>query len=219
MDTNTLVLARHGESEWNAQNRFTGRADPALTKIGEQQSWAIGKALRIAGMLPTTVFTSTLLRARISTKFILYGAEIPEQAAYATDALIERDYGELTGMNRDVANKKFGAEQVRIWRRSTTEAPPGGESLTATAERTRPFLENNILPATRYGKVCLVVAHGNTIRSLVMQMLSLHNETMEHYTISALMPIVYTLDKDDRVLETYKLNAYKLIDSMKSGIS
>lgn len=219
MATNTLILARHGESEWNAQNRFTGRADPALTRVGEQQSLAIGKALREADMLPTTVFTSTLLRARISAKFIMSGARLPEQEVLSTDALMERDYGALTGMNRDVANRKFGEEQVRIWRRSTTEAPPGGESLTATAERTRPFLKDNILPATRDGKICLVVAHGNSIRSIIMQILTLHNETMEHYTISPLMPIVYNLDNEYNVLETYKLKAYKLIDSLDTSVS
>lgn len=211
---NVLIFARHGESEWNATNTFTGRSDPGLTNTGRAQSRAIGHAMLSGLMAPTHVFTSTMLRARVSTRYILEGAHslniIPEESG----ALIERDYGILTGVNREVANKRYGKDQVQRWRRSLHEAPPGGESLAMTAERTRPFLFDRILPATRNGGVVLVVAHGNSIRSMLTQLQpNLDASVIAQESITPERPVFFTLDDEYSVINRFEINAYKYLDS------
>lgn len=212
---NTLIFIRHGESEWNAQNRFTGRADPGLTLKGIQQSYAIGRMLLDSKLIPTSVFTSSLLRARTTTKYLLDAMDSTTKVV-ETDALVERDYGHLTGMNRDKAIIKFGWKQVQEWRRSPVATPPGGESLIDTSDRTWPCLRDYILPATLRGGVCLVVAHGNSIRSLIMQLETWKDPLISRLTVDAMQPMGYALDSNGRIDDSYNLNAYPFMDSLEN---
>lgn len=164
---NRLILVRHGESEFNARNFFTGWADPPLTERGADQAHAVADQLAGLGVKVSSAFSSALQRARQTTEIILQ--RLPGTDAFVEDlALNERDYGDLTGLDKAQAADRWGAGQVRRWRRSYGEAPPGGESLRDTAARTLPFYIRQILPAVMRGGPTLVVAHGNSLRALVM---------------------------------------------------
>ena len=167
--TGTLILVRHGESEWNLKNLFTGWRNPDLTEKGIEEAQRCGQNLKAAGFIPDDCFTSALQRAQHTLDLIL------EEMGRSLDititrnrALNERDYGDLTGLNKDEARKKWGEEQVLIWRRSFDVPPPGGESLKDTAARTLPYYDAEIEPMVKAGKTVLVAAHGNSLRALVM---------------------------------------------------
>ena len=162
-----LVLVRHGESTFNATNRFTGWSDPELTPRGEAQARAVAERLHKTGIGVDAAFSSALARTIRSLEIILEGL-CCEAAPHAELALNERSYGELTGLNKHEAAARFGAEQVRHWRRSYAGAPPGGESLRDTVARVAPYYLRAILPQALRGQSVLVVAHGNTLRALVM---------------------------------------------------
>ena len=169
-----IVLLRHGESQWNLENRFTGWVDIPLTDKGREEA-------RIAGELIKDIsfdqgFTSVLIRAIESLEIALRAAGQPNIPVVKDAALNERMYGDLQGLNKDETAKKFGAEQVHIWRRSYDVRPPGGESLKDTAERTLPYFHSNILPLAKSGKNSLVCAHGNSLRSIVMDLDKLTKE-------------------------------------------
>jgi 2,3-bisphosphoglycerate-dependent phosphoglycerate mutase len=162
-----LVLVRHGQSLWNLQNRFTGWVDVPLTAVGEEEARRAGALLR--GMTFDVAYTSALSRAQETLRLILdvSGIDVP---VIRDAALNERDYGDLAGLDKAATAERYGAEQVHVWRRSFDVAPPGGESLKDTAARTLPFFERAVLEDVRAGRDVLVVAHGNSNRSIVMRL-------------------------------------------------
>ncbi len=163
-----LVLVRHGQSEWNLKNLFTGWKDPGLTEQGVAEAKAAGASLRKLGLSFDVAFTSVLSRAQKTLTLMLDEIGQPKLETFKDAALNERDYGDLSGLNKDDARKRWGEEQVHIWRRSYDVAPPGGESLKDTAARVLPYYLEYILPRVMSGRRVLVSAHGNSLRALVM---------------------------------------------------
>ncbi|HMN73625.1 MAG TPA: 2,3-bisphosphoglycerate-dependent phosphoglycerate mutase [Rhodoblastus sp.] len=194
-----LVLLRHGQSDWNLKNLFTGWKDPGLTPKGIEEAKAAGQRLKALGLTFDTVFTSALTRAQDTATLAL--AELGQSGLETTkdQALNERDYGDLSGLNKDDARKKWGEEQVHIWRRSYDIAPPGGESLKDTVARTLPYYCQNILPRVLGGQRTLVVAHGNSLRALVMVLDRLTPETIPSMELETGVPLVYRLKADSTV--------------------
>ncbi len=170
MVNRNLVLVRHGESVWNKENRFTGWIDVALTEHGREQAREAGQVIKESGLKFDRAFTSVLQRAIVTLEIVL--AEIGQQVLPVTrdQALNERHYGDLQGLNKAETAQKFGDEQVFIWRRSYDIAPPNGESLKDTAARTLPYYEARIVPLLKQGENILVAAHGNSLRSIIMQL-------------------------------------------------
>ncbi len=199
--TGTLVLVRHGQSEWNARNLFTGWKDVALTDIGKEEATAAGKALQKAGLVFDAAFTSELQRAQNTLALIL--AELGQSALEPTreTALNERDYGDLVGMNKDEARERFGDEQVHVWRRSYDIPPPGGESLKMTADRVLPYYENHIKPRVAAGDCVIVAAHGNSLRALVMVLENLERDEVLKLNLATGEPMIYRFDADMQVRE------------------
>lgn len=194
-----LILLRHGESQWNLENRFTGWIDVPLSPKGEQEARQAGEKLKALGIKFDLAFTSVLQRA-IRTMEIVF--EVLGQHGVPVEkdqALNERHYGDLQGLNKAETAKKFGDEQVHIWRRSYDVAPPGGESLKDTAARTLPYFEAKILPEVKAGKSVLVAAHGNSLRSLVMHLDQLTREQVLELNLGTGVPIVYELDAEGNV--------------------
>jgi 2,3-bisphosphoglycerate-dependent phosphoglycerate mutase len=189
----TLVLVRHGQSEWNLQNLFTGWKDPDLSPKGVEEAKAAGQRLKAKGLKFDLCFTSALTRAQHTLKLIL--AELGQTGLPETrdQALNERDYGELTGLNKDDARKKFGEDQVQIWRRSFDVPPPGGESLKDTLARSLPYYMHMIQPHVLEGKSVLVAAHGNSLRSLIMAIEGLTPEQILKRELETGVPVFYRL--------------------------
>ncbi len=192
-----LVLVRHGQSIWNLQNRFTGWIDVPLTEKGKEEAYKAGELLKDIRF--HVAYTSALTRAQETLRIILevIGLNIP---IIKDQALNERHYGALQGMNKDEARKKWGAEIVHLWRRSYDIPPPEGESLKDTAARTIPFLQRAILGDIRAGNNVLVVAHGNSNRSIVMYLEKLSPEEIIKVELPTGTPIVYDLDEEGNVL-------------------
>ena len=195
----TLVLVRHGQSEWNLKNLFTGWRDPDLTELGIEEARTGGKALADTGIKFDIAFTSDLSRAQKTLKIIL--DEIGQQGleTIRDQALNERDYGDLSGLNKDDARAKWGEEQVHIWRRSYDVPPPGGESLRDTGARVWPYYLTEILPRVLRGEKVLVAAHGNSLRSLVMVLDKLTKDEILKLNLATGVPMVYTLNADSTV--------------------
>ncbi|HJP83028.1 MAG TPA: 2,3-diphosphoglycerate-dependent phosphoglycerate mutase [Fimbriimonadaceae bacterium] len=191
-----LILIRHGQSIWNLENRFTGWVDVPLTKQGEEEARAAAKKMH--GMQVDVAYTSALRRAQHTLDIILetMGLETP---VIRDQALNERHYGDLQGLNKEDTAKRFGADQVKIWRRSYDVPPPNGEALKNTAERTLPFFERCILGDIRQGKNVLVVAHGNSNRSIVMQLDNLSKEEVLELNLDTGVPLVYDLTTEGEV--------------------
>ena len=196
-NTNYLVLVRHGQSEWNAKNLFTGWKDPGLTDQGIEEAVNAGISINERNIEFTRMFTSALKRAQITGQIILDGINQPDLKTIKDQALNERDYGDLAGLNKDAARKEWGEEQVHIWRRSYDIPPPGGESLKNTAERVLPYFNAEILPRLAQGENILVAAHGNSLRSLVMQLDNLSKEEVIELEIPTGAPIIYTFSGND----------------------
>jgi 2,3-bisphosphoglycerate-dependent phosphoglycerate mutase len=199
-----LVLVRHGESQWNLENRFTGWTDIALTEKGREEARHAGEKIR--GIHFDQAYTSVLQRATETLDIMLrviHQEDIP--VAYDR-ALNERHYGDLQGLNKAETAQKFGKEQVHLWRRSYDVAPPGGESLKDTAARTLPYFEAHILPDLRAGKNVLVSAHGNSLRSIVMQLDQLTRDEVMELNLATGVPIVYEFSPD------LKLISKKILD-------
>lgn len=195
----TLVLLRHGESQWNLENRFTGWVDVPLSPKGEAEARQAGEKLKAAGIRFDLVFTSVLQRAIRTMEIAL---EILGQSNLPVEkdqALNERHYGDLQGLDKAEIAKKFGDAQVHIWRRSYDIAPPGGESLKDTAARTLPYYEAKIVPLVKTGKTVLVAAHGNSLRSMVMHLDQLTREQVLELNLGTGVPIVYELDSEGKV--------------------
>ncbi|MBD8555320.1 2,3-bisphosphoglycerate-dependent phosphoglycerate mutase [Rhizobium sp. CFBP 8762] len=195
----TLVLVRHGQSEWNLKNLFTGWKDPDLTELGHEEANAGGKALADTGIQFDVAFTSTLQRAQKTCQIILNNIGQPGLETIRDEALNERDYGDLAGLNKDDARAKWGEEQVHIWRRSYDVPPPGGESLKDTGARVWPYYMNEILPRVLRGEKVLVAAHGNSLRSLLMVLDRLDRDKILSVNLATGVPIVYTLNADSTV--------------------
>src|SRR6202041_1417504 len=194
-----LVLLRHGQSEWNLENLFTGWRDVDLSPTGVEEAKAAGRRMKAHGIAFDLVFTSALIRAQRTLSLAL--AEmgqtgLPEER---DEALNERDYGDLSGLNKDDARKRWGEEQVHIWRRSYDVAPPAGESLKDTVARALPYYCQNILPAVLNGQRVLVAAHGNSLRALVMVLDRLTPKTIPSMELDTGVPLVYRLKADSTV--------------------
>ena len=195
----TLVLVRHGQSEWNLKNLFTGWRDPDLTELGVQEATAGAKALADYGIKFDIAFTSDLTRAQKTCKIILDGVGQPDLEVIKDQALNERDYGDLSGLNKDDARAKWGEEQVHIWRRSYDVPPPGGESLKDTGARVWPYYMTEILPRVLRGEKVLVAAHGNSLRSLLMVLDRLDTTKILGVNLATGVPMVYKLNADSTV--------------------
>lgn len=195
----TLVLVRHGQSEWNLKNLFTGWRDPGLTELGVQEAEAGGQALADYGIKFDIAFTSALSRAQKTCEIILNKVGQPELETIRDEALNERDYGDLSGLNKDDARAKWGEEQVHIWRRSYDVPPPGGESLRDTGARVWPYYMTDILPRVLRGEKVLVAAHGNSLRALVMVLDRLSKEQILKLNLATGVPMVYRLNPDSTV--------------------
>lgn len=198
--SNLLVLVRHGQSEWNEKNLFTGWRDPALTNQGIAEGREAGQALKAAGYQFDVAYTSVLSRAQETNRLLLEELGQPNLPVIKDQALNERDYGDLSGLNKDDARKKWGEEQVHIWRRSYDIPPPGGESLKDTAARVLPYFEKEIMPRVLKGERVLIAAHGNSLRALVMVLDKLNEKEILEVNIATGAPIVYKLDDKGNVL-------------------
>ena len=197
----SLVLVRHGQSEWNEKNLFTGWKDPGLTAKGVEEAKSAGIQLRTEGFKFDVMFTSDLLRAQKTGEIILKELGVTNLPVVKNQALNERDYGDLSGLNKDEAREKWGDEQVHIWRRSFDTPPPGGESLKSTAERVLPYFKKEILPQLLEGKNILIAAHGNSLRSLVMELDQLTKEQVVKLEIATGDPIYYEIASSGKVVK------------------
>ncbi len=195
----SLVLVRHGQSQWNEKNLFTGWKDPDLTEKGEKEAKEAGLALKESGYKFDIMFTSVLLRAKRTGKLILEQMGQEDLKTFENEALNERNYGDLAGLNKDDVRKKWGEDQVHKWRRSFDIAPPGGESLKMTAERVLPYFEETILPLLKEKSDILVAAHGNSLRALVMQLDKLNSDEVVKLEIPTGMPICYSINEHGQV--------------------
>jgi 2,3-bisphosphoglycerate-dependent phosphoglycerate mutase len=202
-----LVLVRHGESEWNRLNRFTGWKDVGLTEEGMAEAHLAGTMLKDLGQRFDCAFTSTLKRAHNTLDIILDELGQGKLPTLKAAALNERDYGQLMGINKDEARKLWGDDQVHLWQRSYDIAPPGGESLRDTALRVVPFYEKWIAPEMQKGKSVIVVAHGNSLRSLIMDLDQLTPEEVMEVELGTGKPLVYRINADGSVAEKRDLAA------------
>jgi 2,3-bisphosphoglycerate-dependent phosphoglycerate mutase len=196
-----LVLVRHGQSEWNLKNLFTGWKDPGLTELGIEEARTAGQRLKAMGLTFDIAFTSDLSRAQRTCTLILDEIDQPGLPVIADQALNERDYGELSGLNKDDARARWGEEQVHLWRRSYDVQPPGGESLKDTVARVLPYYMREILPRVMRGERVLVAAHGNSLRALVMVLDGLTPRTIPSMELATGLPLVYRLNADTTVAD------------------
>ena len=190
-----LVLVRHGQSEWNEKNLFTGWKDPQLTQKGVDEAINAGNELKQAGYSFDKMFTSDLFRAQETGRIILEQMGTPSIITIKDQCLNERNYGDLAGLNKDEARKKWGNDQVHEWRRSFDIQPPGGESLKDTAERVLPYFKENVIPELEKGSNILIAAHGNSLRALVMDLEKIHSEEIVKLEIATGIPLIYKFDK------------------------
>lgn len=199
-----VILLRHGQSEWNLKNLFTGLKDPRLTAQGVCEAHQAATELKKLNLYPECVFTSTLARAIDTAKLVMQDLSIESYPIIHINALNERDYGALTGLNKDEAKKKWGEEQVHTWRRSYSVAPPGGESLRDTVARVVPYYLSDILPEVMGGKLSLVTAHGNSLRALTMAIEGLSPEEVVSVELKTGRPVVYHLNENTRVVSKFQ---------------
>lgn len=204
---NVLVLVRHGQSEWNKKNLFTGWRDPDLTEKGVAEAKRAGELLKRQGFHFDIAFTSALFRAQRTLDLILTELDQTDLEIIRDQALNERDYGDLSGLNKDDARRKWGEEQVLIWRRSYDIAPPGGESLKDTAQRVLPFYKQNIWPKVQAGQNVIVAAHGNSIRALIMYLEELSALQILEREVATGQPIIYRLTDVGQVADRRDLVA------------
>jgi 2,3-bisphosphoglycerate-dependent phosphoglycerate mutase len=201
----TLILVRHGQSEWNLKNLFTGWKNPELTEQGQGEARKAGQMIKAAGLKPSVYYTSALRRAQHTLDLILEEMGVVNVVITRNQALNERDYGDLAGLNKDDARAKWGEEQVLIWRRSYDVPPPGGESLKDTAARTLPYYEDRILPIVKTGETVLVAAHGNSLRSMVMAIEGLTPDEILKRELATGEPVVYRIGKNGKLKEKVEI--------------
>ncbi len=202
-----LVLVRHGQSEWNLKNLFTGWKDVALTEVGIAEARAAGRRLAAQGIGFDIAFTSALKRAQDTMTLMLEEMGLSGIPVTRDLALNERDYGELAGLNKDDARKRWGDDQVHVWRRSYDVAPPGGESLRDTAARVLPYYIKEILPCVLRGQRVVVTAHGNSLRALVMVLDRLGPKEIIARELATGVPLIYHLNADATVAQRIDLAA------------
>ena len=207
MSDRILVLVRHGQSEWNLKNLFTGWRDPDLTEQGVAEAKRAGALLKAEGLKFDVAFTSDLTRAQRTLALELGEMGQEGVETFRNLALNERDYGDLSGLNKDDARAKWGDEQVHVWRRSYDVPPPGGESLRDTVARTLPYYNQEILPHVLRGETTLVAAHGNSLRALIMVLEKLSPEGIMKRELSTGVPIIYRLRADSTVEDKRDLAA------------
>ena len=207
MKSRNLILVRHGQSEWNAKNLFTGWKDPGLTDQGVSEAKNAGKLILEQNIEFDAMYTSMLLRAQKTGDIILGILNHKEIPIIKNEALNERHYGSLAGLNKDDARKKWGQEQVHIWRRSFDIPPPDGESLKDTADRVLPYFETEIMPKVISGSSILIAAHGNSLRALIMKLDSISSEDIVKLEIPTGAPIQYEFTSDGMVDK--KTNLYE----------
>jgi len=193
-----LSLVRHGQSEWNEKNLFTGWQNPGLTQKGLEEAKAAGKILSNLNIEYDYFYTSILDRAILTGEIIIESLGIKIFELIQSENLNERDYGDLTGLNKDDARKRWGDEQVHIWRRSYDIQPPNGESLKDTADRVIPYYNREILPKLLNKKNVLISAHGNSLRALIMSIENLSSEDILKKEIGTGKPIVYNFNIMDK---------------------
>lgn len=203
--SNVMVLVRHGQSEWNLLNQFTGWKDVDLTELGIEEANAAGAKIKAENIKFDVAFTSKLMRAQKTLKIILEVLGQEDLETIEDQRLNERDYGDLTGLNKDDARKKWGDEQVHIWRRSFDIPPPGGESLKGTADRVLPYFNSDILPRYKAGENVIVAAHGNSLRALIMQIENISKEDITSLNLGTGIPMIYVLDENGNVESVKKL--------------
>ena len=191
MKQTNLVLVRHGQSEWNKKNLFTGWKDPNLTDLGIEEAKKAGNLLKERGLAFDIMFTSDLFRAQETGRIILEQMNLGHIEVIKDQSLNERNYGDLAGLNKDEARVKWGEEQVHIWRRSYDIPPPGGESLKNTAERVLPYFNSEILPRIKESQNILVAAHGNSLRALVMELEKINSDEIVKLEIATGDPLTY----------------------------
>ena len=191
MNQSNLVLVRHGQSEWNKKNLFTGWKNPDLTELGIEEAIKAGKLLKSKGLSFDIMFTSDLFRAQETGRLILEHMDLSNIEIIKDQNLNERNYGDLAGLNKDEARSKWGEEQVHIWRRSFDIPPPGGESLKNTAERVLPYFNNSIRPKINENLNILIAAHGNSLRALVMELEEISSDEIVKLEIATGDPIIY----------------------------
>ena len=191
MKKSNLVLVRHGQSEWNKKNLFTGWKDPELTKKGIEEAIKAGKDLKTKNIKFDIMFTSDLLRAQETGRLILENMGQSDIPVIKNQCLNERNYGDLAGLNKDDAREKWGEEQVHVWRRSFDVPPPGGESLKDTAERVLPYFHSEIFPKVEDGLDVLIAAHGNSLRALVMELEEINSDEIVKLEIATGDPLTY----------------------------
>jgi len=207
MTDRLLVLVRHGQSDWNLKNLFTGWRDVDLTEKGVVEAREAGRKLKAQGIKFDVAFTSVLKRAQRTLDLMLTELGQTTIPVFKDQALNERDYGDLVGLNKDDARKKWGEEQVHIWRRSYDVAPPGGESLRDTAARVLPYYIREMLPRVLRGDRVLVSAHGNSLRALVMVLDKHTPETITKLNLETGIPMIYRLNADSTVASKLDLAA------------
>jgi 2,3-bisphosphoglycerate-dependent phosphoglycerate mutase len=207
MTDRLLVLVRHGQSDWNLKNLFTGWRDVDLTQQGIKEACEAGRKLKAQGLTFDVGFTSALKRAQRTLDLMLEELGQTKIPVFKDQALNERDYGDLSGLNKDDARKKWGEEQVHIWRRSYDVAPPGGESLRDTAARVLPYYIREILPCVLRGERVLVSAHGNSLRALVMVLDGHTAESITKLNLDTGVPMIYRLNADSTVASKLDLAA------------
>lgn len=205
MNSRNLILVRHGQSEWNSKNLFTGWKDPGLTELGVKEAKDAGKLIADKGILFDLMYTSMLTRAQKTGDLILQEMRHPEITIIKNEALNERNYGSLAGLNKDDARKKWGDDQVHIWRRSFDISPPDGESLKDTAKRVLPYFKSEIMPKVIEGSSILIAAHGNSLRSLIMELDSISSEEIVNLEIPTGAPIQYIFNEDGSINKKIKL--------------
>ena len=207
MNDRLPVLVRHGESDWNKKNLFTGWRDVDLSPRGIEEAHAAGRKLKAQGLKFDLAFTSALVRAQRTLDLMLEELGQTKIPVFKDQALNERDYGDLAGLNKDDARKKWGAELVHIWRRSYDVAPPGGESLRDTAARVLPYYIQEMLPHVLRGERVLVSAHGNSLRALVMVLDRHSKESIVNLNLATGVPMIYRLNADSTVASKLDLAA------------
>ena len=207
MTDRLLVLVRHGQSDWNLKNLFTGWRDVDLTEKGVAEAREAGRKLKTQGIKFDVAFTSVLKRAQRTLDLMLTELGQTTIPIFKDQALNERDYGELVGLNKDDARKKWGEEQVHIWRRSYDVAPPGGESLKDTLARALPYYVTDILPRVLRGERVLVSAHGNSLRALVMVLDKHTPDSITKLNLDTGVPMIYRLNADSTVASKLDLAA------------
>ncbi len=200
-----MILLRHGQSTWNLENRFTGWIDVPLTDMGRIEAAEAGKKIHFAGIHIDEAFTSVLKRAQDTLTICLQAAGQEGVPTHFDQAINERHYGDLQGLNKAETAEKFGDAQVKLWRRSYDIKPPNGESLKDTAARTLPYFEQNILPEIRAGKNVIISAHGNSLRAIVMKLDNLDEQQVLELNIPNGVPIVYDMDSHGNPIDKAEL--------------